>query len=61
MDKQNYYYLLTFAMLTLIGTNIQTDGSNVQEFSYGVMTGLGLVGCIISLWTIGKARKSKAQ
>lgn len=61
MDKQNYYYLMGFAMLTTVGTTIQTDGSNVQEFVFGVMTGLGLVGMIISLWTIGKDRKSKAQ
>lgn len=61
-NEQNTMMLLMSSVsLATLANILPSNGSALQDFIQGVVTGVAIVGCIAGLWAYSKARKSKAQ
>jgi hypothetical protein len=59
-EQNNMMLLMSSVSLATVSRILPTDGSNLMDFTQGVLTGIAMVGMIAGLWMYGKARKSKA-
>ncbi|WP_405106648.1 hypothetical protein MHH28_25340 [Paenibacillus sp. FSL K6-1217] len=65
MDKkqqQNVAMLFLASVSSIIASQlIQPNGSNLMDFSQGILTGMGLVGMLMTVVTLGKFSKKRSQ
>jgi hypothetical protein len=59
-EQNNMMLLMSSVSLATVSRILPTDGSNLMDFTQGVLTGIAMVGMIAGLWMYGKARKRKA-
>ncbi|MEK5358146.1 hypothetical protein [Paenibacillus sp. FSL L8-0709] len=57
--QQQNVAMLFLASASSIGANqiIQSNGSNLMEFTQGILTGMGIVGMLLVVVTIGRFNK----
>ncbi|WP_435923835.1 hypothetical protein [Paenibacillus sp. DYY-L-2] len=49
-------FLASFSSLTLSQV-IQSNGSNLMDFTQGMLTGLGIAGMLLAIMTMGRRNK----
>jgi hypothetical protein len=59
-EQNNMMLLMSSVSLATVSRILPTDGSNLMDFTQGVLTGIAMVGMLAGLWMYGKARKRKA-
>lgn len=60
MDKQQQHAGLLFAASFLsltVSRIIESNGSNLIDFTQGLLTGVGIVGMVVSIMAFGKYQK----
>ncbi|NQX48758.1 hypothetical protein HQN87_25895 [Paenibacillus tritici] len=64
MNKQQQnsvmLFLASFSAI-VAGQVIQSNGSSVMDFSQGVLTGIGIVGMMMTIVTLGRFNKRREQ
>ncbi|WP_019913824.1 hypothetical protein [Paenibacillus sp. HW567] len=57
-QQQNVALLFLASFSSIISSQIiQSNGSNLMDFSQGVLTGIGIAGMLLTIVTIGRYNK----